>query len=156
MHIERKQGVNIDLNNFNPSFSSEPSYDAEFQHFLRSKEIVLTGMSLPKVKGLTTEQSEAMVRLSRLQAFNDLVEKVEADEVSIEKYWQSVIIKQKLHMDRLVFISIPLNTKRISNHYCFVFFSNSSCGLRATLQSCLFLICGQRRSSPVSILINDA
>lgn len=62
--------------------SSEPSYDSEFQHFLRGKEIVLTGMSLPKVKGLTTEQSEAMVRLSRLPAFKDLVAKVEADEVS--------------------------------------------------------------------------
>uniref|UniRef100_A0A8C3AR66 Cytoplasmic dynein 1 heavy chain 1 n=1 Tax=Cyclopterus lumpus TaxID=8103 RepID=A0A8C3AR66_CYCLU len=59
---------------------SEPSYDVEFQHFLRGKEIVLTGMSLPKVKGLTTEQSEAMVRLSRLPAFGDLVEKVQADE----------------------------------------------------------------------------
>lgn len=63
---------------------SEPSYDSEFQHFLRGKEIVLTGMSLPKVKGLTSEQSEAMVRLSRLPAFSDLVDKVEADEVSID------------------------------------------------------------------------
>lgn len=39
-------------------------------------------MSLPKVKGLTSDQSEAMVRLSRLPAFKDLVDKVEADEVS--------------------------------------------------------------------------
>lgn len=62
---------------------SEPAYDSEFQHFLRGKEIVLTGMSLPKVKGLSTEQSEAMVRLSRLPAFSDLVDKVEADEVKI-------------------------------------------------------------------------
>lgn len=62
--------------------SSEPAYDAEFQHFLRGKEIVLTGMALPKVKGLTTEQSEAMVRLSRLPAFKELVDKVEADDVS--------------------------------------------------------------------------
>ncbi|XP_034530779.1 cytoplasmic dynein 1 heavy chain 1 [Notolabrus celidotus] len=60
--------------------TSEPSYDTEFQHYLRGKEIVLTGMSLPKVKGLTTEQSEAMVRLSRLPAFGDLVSNVEADE----------------------------------------------------------------------------
>lgn len=43
-------------------------------------------MSLPKVKGLTTDQTEDMVRLSRLPAFKDLVEKVEADEVSIERY----------------------------------------------------------------------
>lgn len=62
---------------------SEPSYDSEFQHFLRGKEIVLTGTSLPKVKGLSSEQSEAMVRLSRLPAFSDLVNKVQADEVSI-------------------------------------------------------------------------
>lgn len=40
-------------------------------------------MSLPKVKGLSSEQSEAMVRLSRLPAFSDLVNKVEADEVSV-------------------------------------------------------------------------
>ncbi|XP_047193613.1 cytoplasmic dynein 1 heavy chain 1 isoform X1 [Scophthalmus maximus] len=59
---------------------SEPSYDVEFQHYLRGKEIVLTGMSLPKVKGLTTDQCEAMVRLSRLPAFKDLVSKVEADD----------------------------------------------------------------------------
>lgn len=67
-----------------PSCFSEPSYDSEFQHFLRGKEIVLTGMSLPKVKGLTTEQCEAMVRLSRLPAFSDLVDKVQADEVSLD------------------------------------------------------------------------
>lgn len=88
-------------------------------------------MSLPKVKGLTTDQSEAMVRLSRMPAFSDLVDKVEADEVSIDRYWQSsinyiVIIKQKLQMNKLVFISIllnkvlSLNADCISDHYCFV------------------------------------
>ncbi|XP_061897473.1 cytoplasmic dynein 1 heavy chain 1 isoform X1 [Entelurus aequoreus] len=60
--------------------TSEPSYDAEFQHFLRGKEIVLTGTSLPKVRGLTSEQSEAMIRLSRLPAFKDVVAKIQADE----------------------------------------------------------------------------
>ena len=60
---------------------SEPAFDVEFQHFLRGKEIVLNGMSIPKVKGLTTEQSEAMVRLNRMPAFNDLITKVQADEV---------------------------------------------------------------------------
>lgn len=69
---------------FSISLLSEPSYDSEFQHFLRGKEIVLTGTSLPKVKGLTSEQSEAMVRLSRLAAFSDLVEKVQADDVSTD------------------------------------------------------------------------
>ncbi|KAJ8394229.1 hypothetical protein AAFF_G00048120 [Aldrovandia affinis] len=60
--------------------NSEPSYDVEFQHFLRGKEIVLTNTSVPKVKGLTSDQSEAMIRLSRFVAFKDLVSKVEADE----------------------------------------------------------------------------
>lgn len=64
-------------------FRSEPSYDAEFQHYLRGKEIVLSGTSVPKVKGLSSEQSEGMVRLSRLAAFKDLVSKVQADEVSV-------------------------------------------------------------------------
>lgn len=71
------------ISNYGVILPSEPSYDSEFQHFLRGKEIVLTGMSLPKVKGLSSEQSEAMVRLSRLPAFSDLVNKVEADEVSV-------------------------------------------------------------------------
>uniref|UniRef100_A0A8C1TYY4 Cytoplasmic dynein 1 heavy chain 1 n=1 Tax=Cyprinus carpio TaxID=7962 RepID=A0A8C1TYY4_CYPCA len=60
--------------------TSEPSFDAEFQHFLRGKEIVLSGTMVPKVKGLSSEQSEAMVRLSRLPAFKELVDKVQADE----------------------------------------------------------------------------
>ncbi|XDV43881.1 hypothetical protein PO909_012272 [Leuciscus waleckii] len=60
--------------------TSEPSYDAEFQHFLRGKEIVLSGASVPKVKGLSGEQAEAMVRLSRVPAFKDLVSTVQADE----------------------------------------------------------------------------
>uniref|UniRef100_A0A8C7FEC4 Cytoplasmic dynein 1 heavy chain 1 n=1 Tax=Oncorhynchus kisutch TaxID=8019 RepID=A0A8C7FEC4_ONCKI len=60
--------------------TSEPSYDAEFQHFLRGAEMVLKGTAVPKVKGLTTEQCEAMIILSRLPAFKDLVSKVEADE----------------------------------------------------------------------------
>ncbi|XP_065449670.1 cytoplasmic dynein 1 heavy chain 1-like isoform X1 [Chrysemys picta bellii] len=58
----------------------EPTYDAEFQHFLRGKEIVLSTASLPKVSGLTTEQMEAMMRLSCLPEFKDLVSKVQADE----------------------------------------------------------------------------
>lgn len=66
-------------------------------------------MSLPKVKGLTSDQSEAMVRLSRLPAFSDLVDKVQADEVSTDRYYPSgiayiVTIKQKLHMNKLALI----------------------------------------------------
>ncbi|KAM9149649.1 LOW QUALITY PROTEIN: cytoplasmic dynein 1 heavy chain 1-like [Pangshura tecta] len=60
--------------------TGEPTYDAEFQHFLRGKEIVLSTASLPKISGLTTEQIEAMMRLSCLPEFKDLVSKVQADE----------------------------------------------------------------------------
>uniref|UniRef100_G1PMK1 AAA+ ATPase domain-containing protein n=1 Tax=Myotis lucifugus TaxID=59463 RepID=G1PMK1_MYOLU len=58
----------------------EPTYDAEFQHFLRGKEIVLTAGSTPTIQGLTVEQAEAVVRLSCLPAFRDLIAKVQADE----------------------------------------------------------------------------
>uniref|UniRef100_A0A8C0WNI1 Dynein heavy chain, cytosolic n=1 Tax=Castor canadensis TaxID=51338 RepID=A0A8C0WNI1_CASCN len=58
----------------------EPTYDAEFQHFLRGKEIVLSAGSTPKIQGLTMEQAEAVVRLSCLPAFKDLIAKVQADE----------------------------------------------------------------------------
>ena len=63
--------------------SREPTYDAEFQHFLRGKEIVLSAGSTPKVQGLTAEQAEAVVRLSCLPAFKDLIAKVQADEVRV-------------------------------------------------------------------------
>lgn len=63
--------------------SREPTYDAEFQHFLRGKEIVLSAGSTPKIQGLTGEQAEAVVRLSCLPAFKDLIAKVQADEVRI-------------------------------------------------------------------------
>uniref|UniRef100_A0A2K5END2 Cytoplasmic dynein 1 heavy chain 1 n=1 Tax=Aotus nancymaae TaxID=37293 RepID=A0A2K5END2_AOTNA len=57
-----------------------PTYDAEFQHFLRGKEIVLSAGSTPRIQGLTVEQAEAVVRLSCLPAFKDLIAKVQADE----------------------------------------------------------------------------
>lgn len=65
-----------------PSLSREPTYDAEFQHFLRGKEIVLSAGSTPKIQGLSVEQAEAVVRLSCLPAFKDLIAKVQADDVS--------------------------------------------------------------------------
>lgn len=88
----------------------------EFQHYLRGKEIVLTGMSLPKVKGLTTDQCEAMVRLSRLPAFKDLVSKVEADDVSIDRCCWSVCTKFQ-HTDTL---TVPVNKLHSSSelHQC--------------------------------------
>ncbi|KAG8561687.1 hypothetical protein GDO81_015440 [Engystomops pustulosus] len=58
----------------------EPTYDNEFQHFLRGKEIVLGSSSVPKINGLSEEQVEAMIRLSNLPAFRDVMSKVEADD----------------------------------------------------------------------------
>ncbi|CAJ0932240.1 unnamed protein product [Ranitomeya imitator] len=58
----------------------EPTYDHEFQHFLRGKEIVLGSSSVPKINGLTEEQVEAMMRLANLNAFRDVMSKVEADD----------------------------------------------------------------------------
>lgn len=71
-------------------------------------------MSLPKVKGLSSEQSEAMVRLSRLPAFADLVNKVEADEVSVVPLYfccdMDIYLKnstyQLLFVDCLSFLAI--------------------------------------------------
>lgn len=60
----------------------EPTYDQEFQHFLRGREIVLGSSSVPKISGLSEEQVEGMVRLSNLPAFRDVIGKVEADDVS--------------------------------------------------------------------------
>lgn len=65
-------------------------------------------MSLPKVKGLTTEQSEAMVRLSRLPAFKDLVAKVEADEVSgaglltLTEPWHTEVLRACLIINHIL------------------------------------------------------
>ncbi|OCT64951.1 cytoplasmic dynein 1 heavy chain 1 isoform X1 [Xenopus laevis] len=58
----------------------EPVYDLEFQHFLRGKQIVIGSVSVPKISGLTEEQVEAMMRLSNLPAFKDIISKVEADD----------------------------------------------------------------------------
>ncbi|ETE61722.1 Cytoplasmic dynein 1 heavy chain 1, partial [Ophiophagus hannah] len=58
----------------------EPTYDAEFQHFLRGKEIVLSNTILPKISGLTLEQVEAMMTLSCLSSFKDLVSKIKSDD----------------------------------------------------------------------------
>uniref|UniRef100_A0A8C5Q446 AAA+ ATPase domain-containing protein n=1 Tax=Leptobrachium leishanense TaxID=445787 RepID=A0A8C5Q446_9ANUR len=58
----------------------EPTYDKEFQHFLRGREIVLGSSSVPKINGLTEEQVEAMIRLCNLPEFKDVIAKVEEDE----------------------------------------------------------------------------
>lgn len=44
---------------------------------------MLSAGSTPKVQGLTAEQAEAVVRLSCLPAFKDLIAKVQADEVRV-------------------------------------------------------------------------
>lgn len=42
---------------------------------------MLNAGSTPQIRGLTVEQAEAVVRLSCLPAFKDLIAKVQADEV---------------------------------------------------------------------------
>lgn len=44
---------------------------------------MLSAGSTPKIQGLTGEQAEAVVRLSCLPAFKDLISKVQADEVRV-------------------------------------------------------------------------
>lgn len=44
---------------------------------------MLSAGSTPKIQGLTVEQAEAVVRLSCLPAFKDLIAKVQADEVIV-------------------------------------------------------------------------
>ncbi len=63
-------------------------------------------------------------------------------------------------MNKLVIFSMPpagfswMQIVYWSSLSGFLFYSsNSSCGLRATLRTWLFLICGQRRSNPVSVYI---
>lgn len=44
---------------------------------------MLSAGSTPAIRGLTVEQAEAVVRLSCLPAFKDLIAKVQADEVGV-------------------------------------------------------------------------
>lgn len=44
---------------------------------------MLSAGSTPEIRGLTVEQAEAVVRLSCLPAFKDLIAKVQADEVGV-------------------------------------------------------------------------
>ncbi|CAM9594499.1 unnamed protein product [Lampetra planeri] len=77
---------------------SEPSYDAEFQHFLRGKEAVValggagqaavSGLALAKVPGLTSDQAEATARLARLPAFRDVVARTQANK-DFQKWLES-------------------------------------------------------------------
>lgn len=105
----------------------EPTYDAEFQHFLRGKEIVLSAGSTPKIPGLSVEQAEAVVRLSCLPAFKDLIAKVQADEVSVlNASWprprKSVVRDyvcqhSRRPSDTFVSISLPQNGLCSRQHY---------------------------------------
>lgn len=61
---------------------SEPEYETEFQHFLRGNEASLQTGTGPKMEGLTSDQVEAMFRLSKLPAFDGLPEFVQSNSVS--------------------------------------------------------------------------
>jgi len=64
---------------------SEPQYDAEFDHLLRGKEIVVQSDTI-KIDGLTSEQKTALLRLSRLPPFKE-VSKYIADNMEEFKNW---------------------------------------------------------------------
>ncbi|GAB6020623.1 Dynein heavy chain, cytoplasmic [Chamberlinius hualienensis] len=59
---------------------NEPSYDAEFHHFLQGREVVPLDKNAPTVEGLTAEQREAMVFLSKLPAFRKIADKIKNKE----------------------------------------------------------------------------
>ncbi|XP_043279701.1 dynein heavy chain, cytoplasmic isoform X3 [Venturia canescens] len=93
--------------------ASESSYDSEFTFFLRGKEGVLN-IRGPPVASLSSEQQEAMMRLSiRLPAFKKLSENIEAHgsdfgswlqsstpENSVPKLWQDEQQQQPLDKDK--------------------------------------------------------
>jgi hypothetical protein len=61
-------------------YSSESTYEAEYQHFLRGQEGLLLDRSIPKIKFLGPEQNEALAKLAKLPAFKHLVKEVQRGE----------------------------------------------------------------------------
>ncbi|XP_030854690.1 cytoplasmic dynein 1 heavy chain 1 [Strongylocentrotus purpuratus] len=53
---------------------SERDYNSEFEHFLRGADQTLRSTPVPKIEGLTNDQSDSMMRLAKLPAFEGLPE----------------------------------------------------------------------------------
>ena len=70
------------------NFNRESTYDAEFNFLLRGDEGRLKEAGLVKVDGLTPQQAEAAVKLSKFTAFNNLMKNIQTSEVS---YYISIL-----------------------------------------------------------------
>lgn len=79
----------------------DPSYDVEFDHLLKCKEIVVQADQI-NISGLTNEQKVACLRLSKLPSFKDLAKNISADvqnfrawlnsaspTVNVPEYWSA-------------------------------------------------------------------
>lgn len=57
--------------------ANEPSYDKEFNYFMRGEEGILTSQSPESIKGLSPQQVINMMSLSKLEAFKDIKSKIQ-------------------------------------------------------------------------------
>ncbi|XP_014790579.2 cytoplasmic dynein 1 heavy chain 1 [Octopus bimaculoides] len=60
--------------------ANEPSYDHEFNYFMRGEEGILTSQSPESIKGLSPQQVINMMSLSKLEAFKDIKSKVQKND----------------------------------------------------------------------------
>ncbi|RUS77140.1 hypothetical protein EGW08_015096 [Elysia chlorotica] len=56
--------------------ASESSYEAEFEHFMRSQEDLLANKPASSVPGLTSHQHAAIIRLSKVPAFRNIIREI--------------------------------------------------------------------------------
>ncbi|XP_059178510.1 cytoplasmic dynein 1 heavy chain 1-like isoform X2 [Physella acuta] len=56
--------------------ASEGTFEAEFEHFMRSQEGLLTEKPTSSIPGLTNQQHAALIRLSKLPAFRNAISEV--------------------------------------------------------------------------------
>jgi len=68
---------------------NEEHYDAEFEHFLRGKEIVIQPSSSEMISCLSNEQNIAMHRLSKMPAFKQLPNYVASNQEEFSRWVQS-------------------------------------------------------------------
>ncbi|XP_074643936.1 cytoplasmic dynein 1 heavy chain 1-like isoform X2 [Tubulanus polymorphus] len=59
--------------------TSESTYEAEYQQFLRGQEGIILDQNVPKIPGLTPEQVAAMMKLAKLPAFKNLPKAVQSE-----------------------------------------------------------------------------
>ncbi|XP_052105179.1 cytoplasmic dynein 1 heavy chain 1-like isoform X5 [Mytilus californianus] len=59
---------------------SEPSYDEEFNQFMRSQEALMTERSTISIPGLSQHQLASVARLSKLRTFRNIVKEIKASD----------------------------------------------------------------------------